>query len=231
MDIADLEAKLAQAQERQKQLWQASTEIGQTGILDVSGLHPSDWEIAREEVLSAERALALARGEETALACPWGPEWSGGAPVPHVVSSGYNTYLMYIIAEPDPSWDGTYIRVVDPGDEEIEPIALVEFISCYAFKFGGPNEDVFEGLSVSGKGLDGYGAYLIANSRWLAEQEKINSIHPHYDPAHWTKWKHYMLLFHHDMFECIAEDYKIEVFHDSFEHVLGIATRRVLRQD
>src|SRR4051812_22544853 len=71
MDVADLEAKLAQARKQYKDLWQTSTKTGQSGIIDVSDLDLDDWKAAREAVLSAERALALAQGEEAALACNW----------------------------------------------------------------------------------------------------------------------------------------------------------------
>src|SRR5437660_8985726 len=90
---------------------------------------------ARKAVLQAERALSLAQGEETALACEWEAPWETGAPLPHVVSSGIRTFLIYGANEPNPDWDRssvTEMRTVD-----IHRIVLVEFNGFYTFQFGG----------------------------------------------------------------------------------------------
>ena len=70
---------------------------------------------ARKAVLQAERVLSLAQGKETALACEWEVPWEIGAPLPHVVSSGMRTYLIYVANEPDPDWDGSALRGASPG--------------------------------------------------------------------------------------------------------------------
>jgi len=225
VDISDLEARLAQAQARYEKATKALAPKHKGGEWE-------EWRAAYHELLEDERALALAKGEETALPCPWEVPWDMGAPLPHVLSSGYKTYLMYLVREPDPNWDGTYVTVVDPTSPEVLPIALVEFIRCYDFKFGGPNDEVMEGHPLHGKGLGSYDAHLIANSHWLAELEQINSVHIFYNPSAWKgpKLKHYMLLFHDEMFECIAEDHKIEVFQGTFELVFEVATRRLFER-
>lgn len=180
---------------------------------------------AKEGVLQAERALSLAKGEETALSCEWEIPWNTGAPLPHVVASGMSTYLMYIANEPDPNWDGSYVTEVRTSDPH--SIALVEFIDCYAFQFGGPNDEVANGHRLWGRGLEFYSAHVVANSRWLAEMEKINMAHPGYLPAQWSALKHYLLFFHDDFYECLAKGYTIEVLQDSLEHVVEIARTRL----
>jgi hypothetical protein len=220
MDIERLEAQLAEAQSR---LEKAAEKF-------LSSHNLEDWDklpAMREELLATERELALAKHEETALSCEWEVPWSGGAPLPHVVSSGQKAFLVYLMSKPDPNWDGTYITIVDAASSSSFPLALVEFVGCYAFKFGGPNDEVFHGHPLSGKGLGGYRAYLIANSQWLAELERINSVHDAYDPSYWRELKHYMLLFHDEMFECIAASHKIELHKGTFEQVLEIASKRL----
>jgi len=88
MSISDLEAALVEAQGRWKTARNSSSQ--------------EDAATARETLLRAQRALFLAKGEETALACEWEIPWSTGAPLPHVVSSGMSTYPMYVANEPDP---------------------------------------------------------------------------------------------------------------------------------
>src|SRR5262245_34088500 len=107
-NTAKLEAQLAQAQARLRSAVEAlaSRHIG--GEME-------EWVAAEEECLAAERALALARGEETALHCPWEVKWDAGAPLPHIIASGRKAYLLYLISKPDPNWDGSYVTMVDPG--------------------------------------------------------------------------------------------------------------------
>jgi hypothetical protein len=180
---------------------------------------------AGQAVLQAERALSLAQGEETALACEWEAPWETGAPLPHVVSSGMRTFLLYLANEPDPDWDGSYVTEMRTMD--IHRIVLVEFVGSYTFQFGGPNDEVIGGHRLWGRGLAPYSAHVIANSRWLAEMEQINKVHPRYHPDKWKTLKHYLLLFHDESFECLARGYTIEVFQDSLEHVAEIARTRL----
>jgi hypothetical protein len=90
---------------------------------------------------------------------------------------------------------------------------------------------VIAGHRLWGKGLAPYSAHVIANSRWLAEMENINRVHPSYHPDKWRTLKHYLLLFHDEHFECLAKDYTIEVLQDSLEHVVEIARTRLFARE
>ena len=162
------------------------------------------------------------------MACEWPVKWDPGAPLPHVISSGHKTFLVYYIKEIDPNWDGTYVKVIDPSEEEILPIALVEFTRCYACRFGGANDEVIHGHPLWRKGLEPYGAHMIHNSRWIKEEMRINSVHQYYRPERWEKMKHYLLLFHDEMFECLAEGFEIRVFRDTFKNVLMEAIGQIV---
>ena len=100
-------------------------------------------------------------------------------------------------------------------------MALVEFERCGSKKLGSPNEEVFHGHPLYGKGLDGYTAQIVRNSKWLAELEGINQVHERYDSDRWRKLKHFVFWFHDSTFECIAEDYKVEVFHETLAQILA----------
>lgn len=216
MNISDLETSVHEAQARMNKLIKESASL-------------QEWSAGHEVLLKAERALALAKGEETAFVCEWPVLWNIGAPLPHVVSSGYKTYLMYVADVPDPDWDGTYANVIRITDTK--PIAVVEFLGCESLRFGGPNDEVLSGHPLWGKGLHPYQAHVIANSRWLAEQEKTNSVHAYYNPSRWKTLKHYLLLFHDETFECLAKDYKVEIVTESMEQVVKIVTERLLASE
>jgi hypothetical protein len=219
MDIRELEAALQAARARLDELLrQPDPEI--------------DWaELdAREGAcLEAERALALAKGEEAALACPWEAPWNSGAPLPHVVATHGKAFLIYLLKEVAPGREGKRVRVVDPAGEDALNLALVEFLGCYAVKFGGASDDVIHGHPLYGKGLQPYGAHLVANSRWLAVEQQIDVARHERRPEAWSGYRHYLLLFDEELFECIAKGHQVENVHGSFEQAVRIATHRLFR--
>src|SRR5262245_39184955 len=102
-----------------------------------------EWERfgrAHEHCLNLERELARATGDECAVEVEWPIKWDTGAPLPHVVSSGSRTFLIYLARAPDPNWDGSYANVVNPAASEKESIAVVTFDGCLTYKFGAPND-------------------------------------------------------------------------------------------
>ena len=189
------------------------------------------WEeflAAHEVVLKLERLLAAARGEEHAVPLDFPVRWDIGAPLPHVIQNDYKTFLTFYIREPDPDWDGSYVTVKNPGDGSVESLALVEFIGCASAKLGSPNDEVFEGHPLNGKGLHGYTAQRVMNSKWLAELEAINSVHSYYDATRWRKLNHYIFWFHDTTFECVAESFRVEVFRESVADLLARVCQRLL---
>ena len=215
----DLEQKLAAARAR----LQAAT----------SALRPKhkggEWEeyrLAREALLSAERELAEATSEEHALPLDFPVEWDTGAPLPHLLVNDHRALLIFLVKTIDPNWDGTYVTVKDPGSDQLESLALVEFRHCLSARLGGPNDEVLHGHPL--KGLEPYTAQLVRNSRWLAELERINSVHEQYRPADWQKYNHYVFWFHDSTFECIAESFALGLHRCSIPDLLTIACRRLV---
>jgi hypothetical protein len=164
--------------------------------------------------------------EEFARVIEWIPKWDTGAPMPQVFSNGNKTFLIYLINAPDPNWDGTYVNMIDNTSETTYPLALVEF-SGQTFRFGIANEEVFNGLSLWGRGLEGYAAHIIENSSWINELKNINKVHPYYNENRWKDRKHFTLLFHDEIFEIIATDYKIETFKTTFGQLASEVAKRM----
>jgi hypothetical protein len=186
-----------------------------------------DYESKLQGQLTAERELALARGEPACMPLPWQPRWSPGAPCPHVVA-GSRTFLVYMVHEVDPTWDGTTSRMVAHSVGRKERLAVVEFGRCYAHRFGGPNDEVWRGHPLYGKGLDFYRAHVIANSPWIAAERATNKVHPQFRADSWEQLRHYLLLFHDEVFECLAEKHAVEETVASFGEVLEQLAQRVV---
>ena len=222
-NIAELEAKLVAARER---LQKAAKALAPKH----KGREVEEFQAAFQAVKSLERENALAKGLETAVKIDWQPEWNTGASCPHVISSEEKTFLIYLARVIDPHWDGSYVNVIGSKSNEPQPLVLVEFKGCYIYKFGGMNDEVWQGHSLYEKGLEGYSAHRIENSEWLKEQKRINSVHPFYKEEHWSKYNHFMLLFHDTMFECLAESYTVEVHRDFFGNVVKLATAKFFQE-
>jgi hypothetical protein len=55
----------------------------------------------------------------------------------------------------------------------------------------------------------------------------MDEVHPYYSDKHWTGYKHYLLFFHDEIFEIIAQDYKIEVFNSTFKEIAFELAKRL----
>ena len=124
------------------------------------------------------------------------PQSSVGAPIPVVLADEHLTIVTYYIQE-------------DVDDEEAT--AIVSFKRCLAFMFGPPNDEAFRGHPLSSRGLRPYSSFIIENSSWIRELEKMNSVHPYHSHKLFEDYRHFILSFHDSTFECIAEDYEYEI--------------------
>jgi len=84
-----------------------------------------EFHAAHQEVLSLERQCAAKKGEEYAEPFGFPLKWDVGAPMPHLMVNDNRALLAFLLKEPDPNWDGTYVTVKSPTDEQQEPLALV----------------------------------------------------------------------------------------------------------
>ncbi|MCL2091171.1 MAG: hypothetical protein FWH11_08130 [Micrococcales bacterium] len=181
-----------------------------TSLASAARTEPIDWNefrSAQQEVLTAERELAETTGDEYAVPLDLGMAWSTGAPVPHVLASGRKAYVLFYLHDPDPDWDGTWTRVVQPGSPEPALLGTVTFRLVHAIKFGGPNDEALEGHPLAGKGLQVYSAHRVVNSRWITAEEQVNSVHPQHRGGWHDRLNHYVLCFHDQTLECLAEGF------------------------
>jgi len=170
---------------------------------------------AHSAVLSLERKVAAERMDEYAETIDFPMKWDAGAPMPHLLTNGNRTFLLFYLPD-DYSEDG-----------RTESVALVQFHRCLSSKLGDPNEEVFHGHPLNGKGLEPYTVQIVRNSRWIKELESINKVHSQYNQELWRSLDHYILWFHDDTFECVPRSYEVEVFQKSMDEVLGEAAKRI----
>jgi hypothetical protein len=158
--------------------------------------------------------------KEYAREIEWTPSWNIGTPLPQVFSNGHKTFLTYLINTPDPNWDGSYTTMIDNRSDETFSLALITFIRPNSHRFGIVNDEAANGHPLYKKGLQVYAAHIIENSSWIEELKTIHKVHPYYSD------KHFLLFFHDEIFEIIAENYEIEIINSTFtELAIEIAKR------
>jgi len=220
-DIPDIDRRLTVAKDRLARAMKALAPKHRGGEWE-------EYRAATDEVLGLERQLAAVKNEQYAEPIEFPVKWDTGAPLPHLLVNDYRALIAFLVSEPDPAWDGTYATVKEPKSGETESLALVEFEHCFSAKLGAPNDEVFNGHPLYGKGMEPYSAQRVVNSEWLGELERINSVHSMYRPASWRNLNHYVLWFHDTTFECVAESFRVEVFRESMKSLLGRMVERII---
>src|SRR5882672_12530661 len=178
VSVADLQRALSAAQMRLKRAVQALAPKH-------TGGEPEEFAAAQDALLVAERALAAAKNEPHAVPIEFPVQWDTGAPLPYLLQNDDRTFLVFFLPDVDPGWDGTYVRIRHPDSPSPSNLAVVEFKRCICTKMGTPNDEVFQGHPLNGKGLEGYSPLRVKNSLWIKELEAINSIHSGYRPESW----------------------------------------------
>jgi hypothetical protein len=84
-----------------------------------------------------------------------------------------------------------------------------KFENCMKYTFGMPNDEALDGHPYYKIGLESYAFYELKESDWLASLQEMSKVHQHYDAERWKHFKHYILTFHDNMFECIAKSFEI----------------------
>lgn len=148
------------------------------------------------------------------------PQSSIGAPCPAVIATEHSLTLIFFVEELDPDWDGTSVRVVGL-DSSDEIGAVVQFERPSIHTLGPPNDEAFGGHRLAKKGLKPYGAFEVINSEWIQLLEKMNSVHHRHDRERFLKGKrHFIITFHDSVFECIAQNYDVNLMPGSVKNLL-----------
>src|SRR5262245_2116546 len=141
-------------------------------------------------MISAERKLAEAEHRPYAVHQDCSLSWDVGAPLPTLLQADHQTFLFFTLADDN------------------ENVGQIEFEWCSSTCFGNPNDETFQGHPLMGSGFEPYQAMLVANSTWITQLRKIDSVHHSHDPAVYDLAKHFIFQFHDTTFECVARSFK-----------------------
>jgi len=89
-------------------------------------------------------------------------------------------------------------------------IVILKFKRCIKHLFGSPGNETIHGHPYGKLGMESYAFYELKDSDLLKSMEEIDKVHPYYNPNKWKTFKHYIITFHDNMFECIALDFEVK---------------------
>jgi len=148
-----------------------------------------------------------------------------GAPLPLVVADDYRLLLAYLLSEPDPNWDGTYINLVSSNSESMA-VAVIRFRCPCAHMFGPPNDEAFSSHPLADRGLEPYAVFEVRQSSWLRQLERMNSVHSQHKRERFMEnKKHFVFTFHDSTFECIAKGFDVQLCRGSMLSALAEMTK------
>lgn len=147
------------------------------------------YEAAYERLLGAERQLAAAEGRPYAVLCECPVSWDVGAPLPTLLQSDETSTLFFLLQDDD------------------KRVGCVRFQRLSSSLFGAPNDETFQGHPLHGSGFQPYRAMQVVNSPWVAQLERMNSVHPYHDPSAYAAARHFIFPFHDTTFECVAQSF------------------------
>lgn len=153
-------------------------------------------------------------------------EMDAGAPSPIILSND-NELLVSFYGNKDSDISELHRRntVYDAG------IFILKFKSFLKYSFGLPSNETIQGHPYFKLGLSVYSFYELKNSDLIRFLQNIERTHPYYNPEKWKEYKHYILTFHDNMFECVAEGFEVSEENTSIYHQVGIMLNELSQKD
>lgn len=131
-------------------------------------------------------------------------EMDFGAPSPTIISNDSELYIAFYANKKSISTTPQERNTIyDTG------IFALKFNVFLKYMFGLPGEETIQGHPYSKLGMKPYSFFELKNSDLIKSLQDIEKIHPNYNPEKWKIYKHYILTFHDNMFECIAQNFEI----------------------
>ena len=124
-----------------------------------------------------------------------------------ILAGEHHLHLAYVIDDPDPSWDGTTCREIGEETED-ESCCLLSFRSVEQFTSYSHSVDFWTSHPLANAGLEPNALYEIVDF-----------------PIDLSSCRHYAIMFHDSMFECLALSVSYATYKSSISAVIRSAGR------
>lgn len=148
------------------------------------------------------------------------PPMETGAPSPRVYGDESRVRVAYLLQNPE-ALAAYRAHDIDTYLATKSRCALSTFSHVLTHRFGWPNVDVLNAHPLYSRGLRSYGMYEVKQSSWIRQLEEANSIHPMHrkHPSWLDKYRHFIITFHDNTFECIAREFDFKIVEDPAEEL------------
>ena len=131
-------------------------------------------------------------------------EMDYGSPSPTIISNDSELFIaFYADKKSTSSVPEERNTIYDTG------IFALRFKAYLKYIFGLPGNETIQGHPYSKLGMKSFSFYELRNSDLIKSLQEVDKIHPYHNPEKWDTYKHYILTFHDNMFECIAQNFEI----------------------
>lgn len=131
-------------------------------------------------------------------------QMDAGAPSPLVLSNDNELFVSF--------YANKVHSVSEPQERNTvydEGVITLRFNSYIKYTFGFPNDETLSGHPYNKFGLESYAFYEVMDSDFIRQLMIIDSAHPYHTTSKWKEYKHYVLTFHDNMFECVAKGFEL----------------------
>lgn len=129
-----------------------------------------------------------------------------GAPSPLIMSSDRDLILLFL---PD-----LYEEDGHPQEFDVRDLTLtiaLKFKYCMKYSFGTPSNELLYYHPYRKMGIESCAFYEVKDSPMIEELRNLAKNHQYYSDNSWKEYKHFVITFHDDMFECIAKSYAVRM--------------------
>jgi hypothetical protein len=128
-----------------------------------------------------------------------------GSPSPMIISNDSEIFLIFYAI------DDFVDTTISQSDEIYDQnIYIIKFKSCIKYLFGSLSNETIHGHPYFKLGMRSYSFYELEESDLIKSLKNIDNIHRLYNENKWTDYKHYILTFHDNMFECVSKSFEIK---------------------
>ena len=126
-----------------------------------------------------------------------------GSPEPIIISNDNELFIAFYVDK-----QKAVSESQEQNSDNNTEVFIMRFKSFLKYTFGMPNNETIQGHPYSILGMESFAFYELKNSDLIEQLEDIDKIHPYYNSEKWKEYKHYILTFHDNMFECVAKKYE-----------------------
>lgn len=152
-------------------------------------------------------------------------EMDYGAPSPTILSNDNELFITFYKDK-----ESTSVIPQERNTIYDTGILALKFKRYLKYTFGIPGNETIHGHPYSKLGMQSCSFYELTNSDLIQSLKDIEKVHAYYDPKNWEMYKHYILTFHDNMFECIAQGFEIREENTSIHNQLAVMLNELSKE-